>query len=119
MGAAFARSGRLEPGALDAPWGQGPNLPWSVWTDGKPGGSQDKDSLEPDKAAWFGTSYLRLYDVTKGARYLDAARAIARTLAATQAEDGSWPFRVVPQDGRSGSSSAERRSSTWSSLRRS
>jgi hypothetical protein len=32
------------------------NLPWSVWTDGKPGGSQDKDSLEPDKAAFLGTS---------------------------------------------------------------
>ena len=75
------------------------NLPWSVWTDGRPGGSQDKDSLEPDKAAWFGTSYLRLYDVTKDAKYLDAAKAIGKTLAATQGDDGSWPFRVVPQDG--------------------
>lgn len=75
------------------------NLPWSVWTDGKPGGSQDKDGLEPDKAAFFGSAYLRLYDVMKDAKYLDAAKAIGKTLAATQGEDGSWPFRVLPQDG--------------------
>ena len=75
------------------------NLPWSVWTDGKPGGSQDKDSLEPDKAAFIGTSYLKLYDVTKDEKYLKGAKAIADTLAKRQADDGSWPFRVLPQDG--------------------
>jgi hypothetical protein len=75
------------------------NLPWAVWTDGRGGGSQDKDATEPDKAAWFGIAYLNLYDVTKDARYLDGAVAIAKTLAARQGEDGSWPFRVVPQDG--------------------
>ncbi len=75
------------------------NLPWSVWTDGKPGGSQDKDSLEPDKAAFLGTSYLKLYDATKDEKYIKGAKAIADTLAKRQGEDGSWPFRVVPQDG--------------------
>lgn len=75
------------------------NLPWSVWTDGRGGGSQDKDATEPDKAAWFGIAYLNLYDVTKDAKYLDGAKGIAKTLAARQGEDGSWPFRVVPQDG--------------------
>ena len=75
------------------------NLPWSVWTDGKPGGSQDKDSLEPDKAAFLGTSYLKLYDVTKDEKYLNGAKSIADTLAKRQADDGSWPFRVLPQDG--------------------
>jgi hypothetical protein len=75
------------------------NLPWSVWTDGHGGGSGDKESLEPDKAAFLGTSYLRLYDVTKDAKYLQGAKAIAATLARRQGEDGSWPFRVVPQDG--------------------
>jgi hypothetical protein len=80
----------------DAQW---PNLPWAVWTDGHGGGSQDKDSTEPDKAAWFGSSYLALYDVTKDKRYLDGAIAIATTLAPKQSEDGSWPFRVVPGDG--------------------
>jgi hypothetical protein len=76
------------------------NLPWGVWTDGRGGGSQDKESTEPDKAAWFGLSYLNLYNATKDARYLDGAKAIAKTLTATQSEDGSWPFRVIPQDGK-------------------
>src|SRR5687767_6480771 len=30
------------------------NLPYSVWSKGKGGGSQDKNSTEPDKAAFFG-----------------------------------------------------------------
>ena len=76
------------------------NLPWSVWTNGKPGGSQDKDSLEPDKAAFIATAYLNLFDVVKDEKYVQAAKAIAETLARTQAEDGSWPFRVIPQDGK-------------------
>ncbi|HOX59922.1 MAG TPA: hypothetical protein PLC99_23840 [Verrucomicrobiota bacterium] len=75
------------------------NIPWSVYTDGKPGGSQDKDSLEPDKAAFIGTAYLNLFEVTKDPKYLNGAKAIARTLAARQGDDGSWPFRVLPQDG--------------------
>lgn len=74
-------------------------LPWSVYTDCKPGGSQDKDSLEPDKAAFFGTAYLNLFAATHDAKYLKGAQAIAQTLAARQGEDGSWPFRVLPQDG--------------------
>jgi len=80
----------------DGAW---PNLPWGVWTDGKGGGSQDKDATEPDKAAWFGKAYLALYDTTKDERYFAGAKAIADTLVKHQAEDGSWPFRVVPQDG--------------------
>jgi hypothetical protein len=75
------------------------NLPWSVWTDGHGGGSRDGDSIEPDKAAWFGKAYLALYDVTHDERYLAGAKAIGITLAKRQATDGSWPFRVVPQDG--------------------
>lgn len=75
------------------------NIPWSVWTEGHGGGSGDKDALEPDKAAFLGTSYLSLYDETKDTRYLDGAKAIAKTLAMRQADDGSWPFRVLPTDG--------------------
>lgn len=75
------------------------NLPWAVWTDGHGGGSGDKDATEPDKAAWFGKAYLALYDATKDERYLDGAKKIADTLAKRQSDDGSWPFRVVPQDG--------------------
>lgn len=75
------------------------NLPWSAWTKDHGGGSRDGDSIEPDKAAWFGMAYLALYDVTKDARYLAGAKAIGITLARRQGADGSWPFRVVPQDG--------------------
>jgi hypothetical protein len=75
------------------------NLPWSVWTENHGGGSRDGDSTEPDKAAWFGKAYLALYDVTKDERFLAGAKAIGFTLAKHQSADGSWPFRVVPQDG--------------------
>lgn len=77
------------------------NLPWSAYDNdkGTPGGSKDRDALEPDKAAFIGTAFLNLYAATKDAKYLDAARAIGKTLAERQGEDGSWPFRVVPQDG--------------------
>ncbi len=75
------------------------HLPWSVYTNGQPGGSQDKDSLEPDKAAFIGTAYLNLFETTKDPKYLNGAKAIAQTLAARQGDDGSWPFRVLPQDG--------------------
>jgi hypothetical protein len=81
----------------DAAW---PNLPWSAWTDGHGGGSQDKESTEPDKAAFLGSAYLALYEATKDAKYLDGAKKIADTLVAKQRDDGSWPFRVIPGDGK-------------------
>lgn len=75
------------------------NVPYSVWTDGKPGGSGDKDAIEPDKGAWIGSAYLALFGATKDQKYLDGAKAIGNTLARRQNQDGSWPFRVVPEDG--------------------
>ena len=65
----------------------------------KPAGAK---GLTPDRVAkrWlmvpsivdavFG--YLDLYDVTQDAKYLDAARAAADTLAKTQDSDGTWPL---------------------------
>jgi maltose/maltodextrin transport system substrate-binding protein len=44
--------------------------------------------------------YLDLYDVTREAKYLDAARAAADTLAATQAADGTWPLMADWKTGR-------------------
>jgi hypothetical protein len=75
-------------------------VPYSTFREGKPGGGPDQDAIEPDKAAFFGSAYLALYDATKQEKYLNAARAIAETLAARQNPDGSWPFRVVPEDGK-------------------
>ena len=74
-------------------------LPYSVYANGKPGGSGDGNSIEPDKAAFLGSAYVALYEATKEKRYLDGAQAIAQTLVRRQREDGSWPFRVIPSDG--------------------
>jgi hypothetical protein len=76
------------------------DLPYSTFRNGQPGGNQDKDSIEPDKAAFLGTGYLAVYEATAEKKYLDAARKIADTLVRRQREDGSWPFRVVPEDGK-------------------
>lgn len=76
-----------------------PNLPYSVYQDGKPTGSADKNSIETDKPAFLGRAYLALYESTGDRRYLEGARKIAATLLPKQRTDGSWPFRVIPQDG--------------------
>ena len=75
------------------------NLPYSAWSKGKGGGSADKNSTEPDKAAFFGSAYIALWEATRDRKYLEAASAIARALLAHQNGDGSWPFRVIPGDG--------------------
>jgi hypothetical protein len=77
-----------------------PYLPWSTFSEGKPGGLEDKDNLQPDKVGYAGLSYTRLYEVTGDAKYLEAARHAADTLVAQQGFDGSWPFRVNPQTGK-------------------
>src|SRR5690606_4448113 len=76
-----------------------PNLPYSVFTKGKGGGSAGQDSMEIDKSAFLGSAYIALFEVTKEKRYLDGAKAIAETLVRHQSTDGSWPFRVVPETG--------------------
>jgi hypothetical protein len=76
-----------------------PSLPYSTWLIGQPGGGADQQSLEPDKSAFLGSGYLAVYEATADAKYLNAARAIAQTLVRRQRDDGSWPFRVIPEDG--------------------
>jgi hypothetical protein len=80
------------------------NLPYSTQTDAVMGGGWDGPAIMPDKPPMFGLRLLRLYDITGEAAYLDEAVEIADVLAATQmtgdvADDGRWPFRVVPADG--------------------
>ena len=59
--------------------------------------------IEPDKVGLLGLGYLHFYELTGEKRYLDAALACARTLAAHVRPGGEtrtpWPFRV---DGRTG-----------------
>lgn len=80
----------------DWKWG---SLPWSTFEEGKPGGQEDKDNLQPDKVGYMGLAYTRLYEVTGSRAYLDAARRAADTLVRHQGFDGSWPFRVNPRTG--------------------
>jgi hypothetical protein len=77
-----------------------PNLPHSTYLNGQPGGGADQQSLEPDKAAFLGSAYLAVYEATADTKYLKGANAIAETLARRQRDDGSWPFRVVAEDGK-------------------
>lgn len=55
--------------------------------------------LEPDKAAFLGISYLKLYAATEEEKYKTAALRIAATLKKLQRPDGSWPFRIDPKTG--------------------
>jgi len=80
------------------------NLPYSTQTDGVMGGGWDGPAIMTDKPPMFGLRLLRLYDITGEPAYLDGALEIAAVMAATQmtgtaADDGRWPFRVVPADG--------------------
>jgi hypothetical protein len=55
--------------------------------------------LEPDKSAYMGFSYLKLYAANGKKKYLDAALKIAGTLKQHQGPEGNWPFRVNAQTG--------------------
>ena len=74
------------------------NLPWSTFEAKKPGGFRDKTGLMPDKAAILALAYLQLHEATGEKRFLQAAEAIAQTLAARQRPNGTWPFRVDPKN---------------------
>ena len=60
----------------------------------------DEWGLEPDKSAYLGDAYLRLYAATGKRKYLEAARRIAGTLLKLRQPDGHWPFRINPQTGK-------------------
>lgn len=62
-----------------------------------------KGFLQPDKAASFASELVKLYKMTGQRKYLDAAVAIADTLAAKvqpgDANTSPWPFRVHAKTG--------------------
>lgn len=62
-----------------------------------------KGFLQPDKAGSFGIELVTLHEITSNQRYLDAAVAIANTLAAKisagDADHSPWPFRVNARTG--------------------
>ncbi len=62
-----------------------------------------KGFLQPDKAASFGAELVSLYKMTGNQQYLNAAVAIADTLAAKvkpgDGDNSPWPFRVHAHTG--------------------
>jgi hypothetical protein len=62
-----------------------------------------KGFLQPDKAGSFAAELITLYKITGTRRYLDAAIAIANTLAARvqmgDSESSPWPYRVNASTG--------------------
>jgi hypothetical protein len=75
------------------------NVPYSTFSNGKPGGNRDVDAIEPDKSAFLGSGYIAVYEATSERKYLDAAIKVADTLTRLQRKDGSWPFRAEPISG--------------------
>lgn len=59
-----------------------------------------ESGFEPDKSAYQGLAYLTLYAATEEKKYLDAAVRIAETVRKLQREDGGFPFRARPKDGK-------------------
>jgi len=46
------------------------------------------------------SAYLRLYAVTKEAKYLKSAEDVAGTFLKLQGEDGTWPLKLTVKDGK-------------------
>lgn len=59
----------------------------------------DWGSIETDKPCFVGSMYLAVYRATEDEKYLQGAKKIADTLLKHQRDDGSWPFRVIPENG--------------------
>ena len=55
--------------------------------------------LQPDRGGIAGTSLLKLYAVTKEAKFLNAAVKIADAFKSTQLPDGRWVYRVNAKTG--------------------
>lgn len=50
--------------------------------------------IQPPGTPSMGMAFLRAYEVTKDAQYLDAARAAANALAVGQLESGGWDYLI-------------------------
>ncbi len=96
-----ARCTQLADFLIDHPMvDRGPlaGLPMSTMgPDGK-GGLYEEDRTTLVRIGWVGTTMLDLASVTGNSRYAAYARHLGEVLLATQAEDGSWPYRVQLDD---------------------
>jgi len=61
---------------------------------GEVGATATQIWVQPPGTPSMGMAYLRAYEATKDARYLDAARGAAHALAVGQLESGGWDYVV-------------------------
>lgn len=60
---------------------------------------RDQRLVEPSKCGYPAEALVKVYELTKDKKYLDAAVQIAEVLVKTQLNDGSWPARVDAKNG--------------------
>jgi PelA/Pel-15E family pectate lyase len=85
---AFMRSIATEGGYL---WRYSPDLKERA---GEEKATATQIWVQPPGTPSMGMTFLRLYEATKDARYLDAAKAAADALAVGQLESGGWDYLV-------------------------
>jgi hypothetical protein len=96
------RATRLADFLVDHPMvSDGPlaGLPMSTLGHDGRGGLYEEDRTTLVRIGWTGRTMLDLAAVTGNDRYASYARSLGEILLATQAEDGSWPYRVRLTDG--------------------
>lgn len=74
-------------------------LPMSTMDPEGKGGMRETDRTTLVRIGWTGASMLRLAEATGEARFADYARHLGEVLLRYQAEDGSWPYRVLSATG--------------------
>lgn len=66
---------------LQERWGENKATPSQIW-------------IQPPGTPSMGQAFLRIYEVTKDQRYLEAAQAAASALARGQLESGGWDYLI-------------------------
>jgi hypothetical protein len=84
---------------LPADWRCG-LFPFSTIQQGKMEGYIEGRNITLFRAGRVGEAMVALYKQFKDERYLAYAHHIAHTFTTLQQPDGSWPYRVDPQDGK-------------------
>ena len=74
-------------------------FPYSTSENGQSSGGKEGQSITLFRSAFVAEAMLSLYEAFGDDRYLDYARHLAESLIRMQRTDGSWPYRVNPQDG--------------------